>query len=80
MLSGTPVISTRLPGIPKDYFEHMYYFEKDSCDGIYETLKEVLSKSDDELRDKGLDAHDYILKEKNNVIMTSKIISLFNSI
>lgn len=80
MLSGTPVISTRLPGIPKDYFEHMYYFEKDSCDGIYETLKEVLSKSDDELRDKGLDAHDYIIKEKNNVIMTSKIISLFNSI
>lgn len=78
MLSGTPVVSTRLPGIPKEYFDYMYSFEEDSCDGIADKLNESLRLSKDELMKKGIAGHDFVQKNKNNVVMASKIIRMIS--
>lgn len=78
MLSGTPVVSTRLPGIPKEYFDYIYAFDADSCDSIADKLNEILELSDDELIKKGKAAHDFVQKNKNNVVMADKIIKLMS--
>ena len=54
----------------------MFSFESDDSDSIFDKLNELLNFSNVELIDKGKLAHNFVLQNKNNVIMTSKIINL----
>ena len=76
MSTGTPVLTTVLPGMPKEYHPHVYLLEDESAEGIGETLKEVLAKPEEELFQKGSEARDFILNEKNNVIQARKILEM----
>ena len=74
MVSGTPVLTTILPGMPKEYQEYVYVIDDESVAGIANSLKEVLGKPNDELHHKGLMAKKFVLEQKNNVYQTKKII------
>lgn len=73
LLSGTAVISTRLPGIPQEYFNVMYAFEDSSYDGILEGLRSVLEIPAEDLVKQGARGHDFVINEKNNVRMAEII-------
>ncbi len=77
MVSGTPLVTTKLPGIPDEYFEHLYLFEEESIEGFAKKLQEILSLPYTELRQKGRDAQEFVLKNKNNIVQTKKIINFF---
>ena len=68
MASGTPVLTTVLPGMPKEYHPYVYLLEDESAEGITKKLKEVLAQSDEALFQKGCEARRFVLEEKNNVI------------
>lgn len=74
MASGTPLLTTKLPGMSPDYFPHVYLFEKETVEGYYRALKDVLSKSNEELSEKGHAAREFITKKKNNTYQTKRII------
>ncbi len=76
MASGTPVATTVLPGMPKEYHPYVYLLEEESAEGIGKKLKEVLCQSDDVLFEKGSKARAFILDNKNNVIQSRKILDL----
>ena len=76
MASGTPVLTTVLPGMPREYHPYVYLLEEESADGISEKLKEVLSNSDEELFWKGNEARTFVLEQKNNVIQARKILEM----
>ena len=76
MASGTPVLTTVLPGMPKEYHPYVYLLEDETADGITEKLKEVLANSDEELFRKGCAARNFVLHEKNNVIQAKKILEM----
>lgn len=80
MSSGTPVLSTRLKGIPKEYDNYLYWFEDESEDGMAEKLKEILSKDICELNEFGETAKDFAFKEKSNITQGAKIIDFAKSI
>lgn len=71
--SGTPVISYKLDGIPKEYYPH-FYEVKETEDGLFETLKEVLLKDEDELRQKGQQARAFVLNNKNGKKQIEKLV------
>lgn len=73
LLSGTAVISTKLPGIPQEYFDVMYSFEDSSYDGIKEGLQRVLKISADKLVEQGKIGHNFVMNKKSNVQMAEKI-------
>jgi glycosyltransferase involved in cell wall biosynthesis len=77
MLSGTPLLTTRLGGIPQEYFQHVYVFEDESVAGYAKTLEEVLSYPQKELDKKGKEAQAFMLNSKNNIIQSKRIIDLF---
>ncbi|MHC1779101.1 MAG: glycosyltransferase [Bacteroidales bacterium] len=80
MVSGTPVLTTKLPGMPKEYYNHVYLIENESIDGIYVILKEILFKiSENDLYEKGISAKEFVIKNKNNIIQSKKIIDLLNA-
>lgn len=78
MASGTPTLTTKLAGMPTEYYEHVYLIEDESLEGLTEILKTVLRKSKEELHDKGLKAKEYVLSEKNNVVQAKKVLDLIN--
>ena len=75
MASGTPILTTRLPGIPEDYADKMYYIDDESVAGLKTSLISCLSKSDDELYDFGKHTREYVLTHKNNIIQISNLLT-----
>lgn len=79
MASGTPLLTTKLPGMPQEYYPYVYTFEKESIDGYLEALQLVLSKTREELRLKGISAQKFIVEKKNNVCQCQRIINLIKN-
>ena len=79
MASGTPVLTTVLPGMPKEYHPHVYLLEDESAEGIAGMLSEVLANSEEVLFRKGAEARRFVLEQKNNVIQARKILDMLNS-
>lgn len=79
MASGTPVLTTVLPGMPKEYHPYVYLMEDETPEGIGRRLKEVLAQSDEALFQKGGEARQFILENKNNVIQGKKILNLLET-
>lgn len=79
LLSGTAVASTKLPGIPKDYFNYMYALDGFTVEEIRKSLNEILSQSNDDLYKMGKKGHEFVMKEKNNQVMAQKIYDFLKS-
>ena len=45
MASGTPVLTTRLPGMPAEYYPYVEFIDEETPEGIARALKRVLSRS-----------------------------------
>ena len=80
MLSGTPVLTTKLSGIPEEYFQYLYTFDDETVEGYAHKLDEILSLPDDELKQQGLKAQEFVLKNKNNIIQSQRIELFFNTL
>lgn len=74
MSTGTPVLTTKLPGIPEEYYQYIYCIDDESVDGIKNALTNVLNRPIEELQKKGEEAKKFVLENKNNMIQTEKII------
>ncbi len=80
MVSGTPVLTTKLPGMPEEYRDYVYIFEDESADGMRETLSDVLMKTSEKLHDFGAKAKEFVLDEKNNTAQAEKVVALMNRV
>lgn len=79
LLSGTAVVSTRLPGIPTEYFEYMYSFDGETVADIKMKLNEILSQPVENIVAFGKKGHEFVLKQKNNKVMAQKICDFMKS-
>ncbi|NCC71206.1 glycosyltransferase [bacterium] len=78
MVSGTPILTTKLPGMPLEYYDYIYTIDGNTKKDITIALENFLSKSDEELHEKGNKAKKFVLENKNNIIQTKKIIKLIS--
>ena len=76
MSTGTPLLTTKLPGIPHDHYPYIFFINDESAAGIHQAIADVLSKIPLELHNFGKSAKDFALLEKNNVRQAGKIIDL----
>jgi glycosyltransferase involved in cell wall biosynthesis len=74
MVSGTPLLTTKLPGMPSEYNNFVYLIEDETVLGILKTLEYLLAKPNDELKDFGKRANKFVLNNKSNVKQAKKII------
>ena len=72
MSTGTPVLTTVLPGMPKEYHPYVYLLEEETADAIAEKLGQIFAQPAEALFEKGMAAREFILKEKNNVKQAGK--------
>lgn len=66
MASGTPVLMTRLPGLPDEYEPYIFFPETEDADGFANAIDSILAQDSDELEAFGLRAARFIKTEKNS--------------
>ncbi len=76
--SGTPTIAYKLDGIPNEYDDYIYYINGNKHEDIAAKIIEICEKSKEERVKFGQKAKEFVLKEKNNVVQTKKIIDMIN--
>ena len=76
MVSGTPLLTTKLPGMPEDYYPHVYLFEEESVQGYADALKKVFSQPADMLYAKGVQAKKFVLQNKNYIAQAQRVLGL----
>lgn len=75
MVSGTPLLTTMLPGMPKEYHPYVYLFEHgEDIDGFACSLKQVLELTKEELDNKGKKAKVWVLQNKNNIMQAGRLV------
>lgn len=79
MASGTPLMTTKLPGMPEEYYPFVYLIEDESADGIARKLREILSNSRADLHEFGGRAKQFVLAEKNNEKQAAKIVDFLKN-
>lgn len=80
MVSGTPLLTTRLPGMPPEYHPYVYLFDGETEEGMLSALKENLSRSSEELHEFGNKAKGFVLAEKTNIKQAQKLINFIQEI
>lgn len=76
MSTGTPVLTTVLPGMPGAYYPHVFLIRNESAEGIAYALTQTLSDSDESLFAKGMAAREFILNERSNAVQASKVLRM----
>jgi glycosyltransferase involved in cell wall biosynthesis len=79
MASGTPLLTTLLPGMPEEYLPYVYVLRDESPEGIAAELDTVLALDSRQLHCKGKEAKEFALKRKNNVIQAGRVAELIAS-
>lgn len=65
MVTGRPVITTNLPGIPEDYHEYLFILDDETPLGLAKLIKNICSKSPQELLAFGYAAQEFVRTKKN---------------
>jgi len=73
LVSGTPTITTNLPGIPEEYYPHLYFVYDETPEGLAKIIQEVCSKNPEELKEFGQQAREFVLRNKNWTVQGRKI-------
>ena len=74
MASGTPVLTTRVGGMPTEYYDYFRFIDDESPAGIAEAMKAAFALSDKERAELGAEALAFAADEKNYKTMTKKIL------
>lgn len=74
MVSGTPLLTTKLPGMPKEYYPFIYTIEDETPSGIAGTLRGVMNIPFEERMKKAQCARAFVIEHKTNVKQANKII------
>lgn len=76
MASGTPLLTTKLPGMPEEYYPYVYLIEDESVDGYASALNDALSHSNEELYHLGETAKSFVLNKKNYLEQAKRVTKL----
>ncbi len=73
MASGTPILTTKLPGIPAEYAPYIYMIEEDTAAGVKKALSAVLTLPFATREQKGRAARAFVFENKSNKVQAEKI-------
>ncbi len=79
MVSGTPVLTTKLPGMPREYHPFVYLIEEETASGLAPQLRRILEQDSETLHAFGMKARDFVLEHKNNVTQGARILDLLET-
>lgn len=79
MVSGTPMLTTKLPGMPADYYPYVYLIENETPDGIAKVLNRIFAEPFDVRQAKAKEARAFVIDQKSNIVQAGKIINFLEN-
>lgn len=76
MASGTPVLTTCLPGMPKEYESYVFLLRDETAEGVCKALREIFAYTPEQLHSSGAEAKRFVMEEKNNVVQAKKVLAM----
>ena len=76
MVSGTPVLTTKLSGMPREYDDYAYLFTDETVEGMAKTLEETIDLPRETLHEKGQAAKAFVLANKSNSAQANRVLTL----
>ena len=80
MASGTPVLTTRLPGMPEEYYPYVYLLEEETAEGVEQALRHILSRPAEALAELGKNAKQFVMNNKNNISQAGKVLQMLQTV
>ncbi|MBQ7288439.1 MAG: glycosyltransferase [Clostridia bacterium] len=80
MISGNPVLSCRIKGIPEEYFDYLIEMKSTEPAEIAKAIQQVADMSSAARKERGEAGKQFVLKEKNNVVQAEKILAFVNEV
>ncbi len=80
LASGTPVFTTKLEGIPSDYYAHMYSSESYDSGVLAREIEDILALDEKERLAMGEEAKRYVREEKSSARQARRICELVMSL
>ena len=75
MLSGTPLLTTRLKGIPDEYLNYAFTAESNKPEDLADGMRRALMLTEEERNKYGADAQRFIVEKKNSTVQAARILS-----
>jgi glycosyltransferase involved in cell wall biosynthesis len=80
MSSGTPVLTTKLRGIPREYYPYLFFIEEETEKGIAESIRKITEMEQNKLNAFGFDAKRFVTENKNKNAQGRKLIDFVRRI
>lgn len=71
--TGKPVISSKLKGIPQEYFDYMIMIEKFTSESIAEAIKRAAAMTFESRNELGMAGRKLVIEKKNNIYQAKRI-------
>lgn len=79
LLSGKPVISNHLPGIPDEYLKYLYIPSDESVQSLADCIDEIFNIPSENIQKKAIAAREFVITQKSNDVQMKRIISLLSA-
>lgn len=80
MASGTAALTTKVAGIPEEYYPYLMTITDETVDGVAKTIEEVNEIPEEQLRELGEKAYRFVAEEKNCGTQAEKIIAFLQGL
>ena len=80
MSSGTPLLTSRLPGIPSEYFDYCYSISGNDVSEIRSALERIMGDSDETRREMGQRARSFIHENKTAFKQAERVLHFIEEI
>lgn len=80
MLSGVPVLTTKIPSIPASYEPYLYWFDQEDALSMANTITKITNYPKSELAEKGKRAFEYAITEKNSLKQSQRILDFARAV
>jgi glycosyltransferase involved in cell wall biosynthesis len=80
MLAGVPVLMYKLPGIPDEYDEYLYYAKEENARGFAQAIDDILHLPAVQRKVKAGRAQRFIMQEKNCVRQAGRLVDFLKKV
>lgn len=80
LASGTPCVMYKLPAIPEEYHDYIYFCEEETPVGLSNTIAYVCEKNSSDLKAFGERAKQFVMNHKSSFVQGQKIYNLIKQI